>query len=207
MHACMRIGVTKETSPGERRVALVPELVPKLTALGLEVNVEIGAGIQAGFPDGQYTNKGAHLRERVLEESDIILKVRRPSDAEIASFRPSATIIGLLEPYSNIAAFELMAKQQVSAFAMELMPRIARAQPMDAISAMSTVAGYKAVLLAANQLPKFFPLFDDRGRNNSSGPGLRSWRRSRWTGSDRHGEAAWSSRRGLRHAAGGERRS
>jgi proton-translocating NAD(P)+ transhydrogenase subunit alpha len=154
----MRVGVPKETSPGERRVALVPELVPKLTGLGLEVSVQAGAGVAAGFPDLSYSAKGARVEPEVLAAADIVLKVRRPSADEINRLCPGSTLIGLLDPYAADDVIQRLAERRVTALAMELMPRIARAQPMDALSAMSAIAGYKAVLLAANHLPKFFPL-------------------------------------------------
>jgi len=152
------VGVLKETLPGERRVALVPELIPKLIAAGLEVVVQTGAGESAGFPDAAYRDKGARLEPEVLAQADVLLKVQPPTVAEVGMLQQGATLIGLLQPYSNAAGIQALAARQVTAFAMELMPRITRAQSMDVLSAMSTVAGYKAVLLAANRLPKFFPL-------------------------------------------------
>jgi NAD(P) transhydrogenase subunit alpha len=154
----MIASVPKETAPGERRVALVPELASKLTAAGLEVQVQFGAGVEAGFGDAEYQGKGARLASDVFANADVVLKVRPPTADEIAKLREASVIIGLLEPYTSEAPIRLLAARQITSFAMELMPRIARAQPMDALSAMSTVAGYKAVLLAANRLPKFFPL-------------------------------------------------
>ncbi len=154
----MVVGVPKETVAGERRVALVPELVPKLAGAGLEVVVEPGAGAAAGFPDAAYKEKGARLDSDVFGPADILLKVQPPVLAEVARIREGATLIGFLQPYSGGAEIQALAARRVTAFAMELMPRIARAQPMDALSAMSTVAGYKAVLIAAGHLPKFFPL-------------------------------------------------
>jgi NAD(P) transhydrogenase subunit alpha len=137
---------------------LVPELVPKLTRLGISVAIQSGAGLDAGFPDQSYAEKGAHIEPEVLAQADVVLKVRRPSLEEIAKFRADSTLIGLLEPYTADETSQRLAERRVTAFAMELMPRIARAQPMDALSAMSAIAGYKAVLLAATHLPKFFPL-------------------------------------------------
>jgi NAD(P) transhydrogenase subunit alpha len=154
----MKIGVPKETVSGERRVAMVPELVPKLTGLGFEVFIETGAGADAGFPDQQYAEHGARIESGVLRIADIVLKVRPPDSSEIQRLREESILIGLLEPYTNSAAIQLLDQKRITAFAMELMPRIARAQPMDALSAMSTIAGYKAVLLAADHLSKFFPL-------------------------------------------------
>lgn len=154
----MRIGVPKETVPGERRVALVPELVPKLIGLGFDVFVETAAGREAGFPDELYAGKGARLQPAVLTDSDVVLKVRAPTVGEITQLHENSTVIGLLDPYNNRQVLQLLAAKHVMAFAMEFMPRIARAQSMDALSAMSAIAGYKAVLLAANHLSKFFPL-------------------------------------------------
>jgi NAD(P) transhydrogenase subunit alpha len=154
----MILGVPKETVTGERRVALVPELVPKLTQAGLVVFVQPGAGATAGFFDSAYQEKGAHLEPEIFPQSDILLKVQPPTLDEIGKIRPGVTIIGFLQPYTNISGIQALARHQITAFSMELMPRISRAQPMDALSAMSTVAGYKAVLMAANHLPRFFPL-------------------------------------------------
>jgi H+-translocating NAD(P) transhydrogenase subunit alpha len=154
----MIVGIPKETAPGERRVALVPELVAKLAAAGLEVHVQFGAGVEAGFADKEYAERGACLVAEVIDRADLLLKVRSPTAEEIAQLREASAVIGLLEPYTSAATIRLLADRKVTAFAMELMPRIARAQPMDALSAMSTVAGYKAVLLAANRLARFFPL-------------------------------------------------
>jgi NAD(P) transhydrogenase subunit alpha len=154
----MIVGVPKETVPGEQRVALVPELVPKLARAGLEVLVQPGAGAAAGFPDPAYRDPGARLEPDVFARADILLKVQPPSNEEIGRIREGTTLIGFLQPYANAAAINVLAARRVTAFAMELMPRITRAQSMDALSAMSTVSGYKAVLIAAGHLPKFFPL-------------------------------------------------
>ena len=154
----MIVGVPKETLAGERRVALVPELVPKLTALGLEVVVQSGAGIAAGFLDASYIEKGARIEAEVLAKADILLKVQPPTADEIGDLKEGATLIAFLQPYTNGEGIKGLAARGITAFSMELMPRITRAQPMDALSAMSTIAGYKAVLIAADRLPKFFPL-------------------------------------------------
>jgi NAD(P) transhydrogenase subunit alpha len=154
----MIIAVPKETFPGERRVALVPDLIPKLAKAGLEVVVQAGAGQEAGFLDAAYREKGARVETEVFPHAGVLLKVQPPSPEEIARLGEGATLIGFLQPYANAAGIRALAERKVTAFAMELMPRITRAQPMDALSAMSTVAGYKAVLIAANRLPRFFPL-------------------------------------------------
>jgi NAD(P) transhydrogenase subunit alpha len=155
----MIVCVPKEMVTGERRVALVPELVPKLTAANLEVVVQSGAGAAAGFLDSDFREKGARLEpDDVLAMADVLLKVQPPTAEEIGRLKPGSTLIGLLQPYTGAEAIQGLAARQVTAFTMEFMPRITRAQPMDALSAMSTVAGYKAVLIAAGHLPRFFPL-------------------------------------------------
>jgi NAD(P) transhydrogenase subunit alpha len=154
----MIVGVPKETAPNERRVALVPDLIPKLKRAGLEVVVQRDAGTAAGYPDAAYEGQGARLADDVLASADVLLKVQPPSVEEAGRLKEGATLIGFLQPYGNAAGTQALAARKVTAFAMELMPRITRAQPMDALSAMSTVSGYKAVLIAAGRLPKFFPL-------------------------------------------------
>jgi NAD(P) transhydrogenase subunit alpha len=154
----MIVGVPKETTPGERRVALVPDVIPKLAKAGLEVVVEPGAGVPAGFPDAAYRDAGARLEGNVLGRAEIVVKVQPPTAEEGAALREGATLIALLHPYGGGSHFDVLATRKVTAFALELMPRITRAQPMDVLSAMSTVAGYKAVLIAADRLPKLFPL-------------------------------------------------
>ncbi len=154
----MIVSVPKESVPGERRVALVPELVSKLSKAGLEVVVQSGAGAEAGFLDASYIEKGARLETEVFDKADILLKVQLPTGAEIDKMKPGATLIGFLQPYTSVAEIQALAARRITAFSMELIPRITRAQPMDALSAMSTIAGYKAVVLAASRLPKFFPL-------------------------------------------------
>src|SRR3989441_7972336 len=154
----MIVSIPKESALGERRVALVPELVPKLTKAGLEVIVQSGAGAAAGFLDPPYIDAGARIEPDVFENADVLLKVQPPTAAEIDRMKAGATLIGFLQPYTSVAEIRALAARRITAFSMELMPRITRAQPMDALSAMSTVAGYKAVLVAASRLPKIFPL-------------------------------------------------
>jgi len=154
----MIVSIPKETFPGEQRVALVPELVPKLTKAGLEVIVQCGAGESAGFFDAEYEGKGARLEEEVFGKADILLKVQPPTIDEIDRMNEDSFLISFLQPYTNTTAIKALVARRITAFSMEFMPRITRAQSMDALSAMSTVAGYKAVLIAASRLPKFFPL-------------------------------------------------
>src|SRR5262249_38835160 len=130
----------------------------QLQKAGLQGVVQRDAGAAAGYLDSAYSQKGARIESDVLGTADIVVKVQPPSAVEISRIREGATLVGFLAPYSNAGAIKALAGRRITAFAMELMPRITRAQPMDALSAMSTVAGYKAVLLAGNRLPRFFPL-------------------------------------------------
>ena len=152
----MRVGVARETAPGERRVALVPETVAKLAAAGFEIVVEPGAGAAASFPDEAYSEAGASLG--AAWEADALVKVRKPDEAEAARLRNGQLLIGFLDPLADPAAVERLAAAGVVAFAMESIPRITRAQAMDALSSQATVGGYKAALLAAETLPRFFPM-------------------------------------------------
>jgi H+-translocating NAD(P) transhydrogenase subunit alpha len=154
----MIVGIPIEIALGEQRVALVPELVPTLTKAGLSVLVEPGAGMAAGFLDAVYVEQGAALEPDLFAQADVLLKVQAPGVDEIDRLKEGSTLIGLLRPEANAAAIKSLAARQITAFALERLPRITRAQPMDALSSMSTIAGYKAVLIAANRLPRFFPL-------------------------------------------------
>jgi NAD(P) transhydrogenase subunit alpha len=153
----MRVGVPKELAAGERRVALVPETVARLTGGGFEVVVEAGAGAAATFADEAYAEAGASVEPSALG-ADAVVKVRAPTAKEVAKLREGALLIALLQPLTDREGIERLAKRGVVAFAMESIPRITRAQPMDALSSQSTVAGYKAALIAADRLPRFFPM-------------------------------------------------
>src|SRR5215475_10445219 len=152
----MRVGVPRETTQGERRVALVPETVGKLAAGGFELVVESGAGSAASFPDDAYIDAGATVGDPW--NADGVLKVRKPSAEELGRFREGQLLIGFLEPLSDTTGIEALAGRGVTAFAMESIPRITRAQPMDALSSQATVGGYRSALLAAEHLPRFFPM-------------------------------------------------
>jgi NAD(P) transhydrogenase subunit alpha len=152
----MRIGVPKETAAGERRVALVPELVSKLIESGIDVVVEPGAGEAASFTDEAFREAGAELGDPWAAE--VVAKVRKPSEAEVGHLRSGQVLIGFLQPLTDQEGIERLAAAGVTAFAMESIPRITRAQPMDALSSQATVSGYKAVVLAADRLPKFLPM-------------------------------------------------
>jgi NAD(P) transhydrogenase subunit alpha len=154
----MRIGVPKETATGEQRVALVPEVVSRLTGSGFEILVEKGAGSDASFTDAAYSEAGASLVDGVLGQAEGIVKVQKPSPDEAGRLRRGDVLIGFLQPLTDQEGIERLAKAGVVAFAMESIPRITRAQPMDALSSQATVSGYKGALLAAERLPKFFPM-------------------------------------------------
>ncbi|MGE3166505.1 MAG: Re/Si-specific NAD(P)(+) transhydrogenase subunit alpha [Planctomycetota bacterium] len=163
----MIVGVVKETFPGERRVALVPASCPALTKAKFEVLIESGAGVAAGFPDAQYASQGAQVlprREQVFERADVLVQVRSlganldAGASDLAFLRSEHTVIGLSDPLGEPAAAQRLAQTGAQCYSMELIPRITRAQSMDALSSMATIAGYKAVLMAAMELPRIFPM-------------------------------------------------
>jgi NAD(P) transhydrogenase subunit alpha len=152
----MKVGVPKETAQGERRVALVPEIVSKLAGSGIDVVVEAGAGEAASFTDDAFKEAGAALGDPWAAE--LVAKVRKPSEDEATRLSEGQVLIGFLQPLTDREGIERLASQGVTAFAMESIPRITRAQPMDALSSQATVSGYKAVVLAADRLPRFLPM-------------------------------------------------
>ncbi len=163
----MIVAVPKETFPGEKRVAIVPAVIPFLTKAQCEVSIESGAGMAAGFPDASYEEKGARIvqtRGELFQSAHVILQVRglganlQAGRSDLDLLRPEQVLIALMEPLTSLEAVKELAAKGVTVFAMELIPRIARAQSMDSLSSMATVAGYKAVLLAAESLPKMFPM-------------------------------------------------
>ncbi|MFH0793796.1 MAG: Re/Si-specific NAD(P)(+) transhydrogenase subunit alpha, partial [bacterium] len=163
----MIVGVPKEIAPGEQLVALVPATVPSLTKVGMEVLVESGAGVRSGYPNEAYAGKGAKIvadRKDLFARADVILQVdglgANPETGaqDLELMRKGQVIIGFLEPLAEPESVARLAERGVTGFSMELVPRITRAQSMDALSAMATVVGYKAALLAAEHLPKFFPM-------------------------------------------------
>ena len=157
----MKVLVVRETMPGERRVAATPETVAKMVAAGLEVTVEAGAGEEASFPDAAFEAAGAKVvREhaKALAAADIVLRVQPPADGDVKAMRKGALSIGFLQPATSAAAVKALAKHGVTAFSLEMVPRISRAQSMDALSSQASLAGYKAVLMAAVRLGKYFPM-------------------------------------------------
>jgi NAD(P) transhydrogenase subunit alpha len=153
----MNVGLPRETAAGERRVALVPESVKRLAGGGFEVAVERGAGEAASFPDGEYEQAGASLVGDAYS-ADAVVKVQPPSPEEAARLRDGQVLIGFLQPLTDREGIDRLGARGVVAFAMESIPRITRAQAMDALSSQATVSGYKAAVLAADRLPKFFPM-------------------------------------------------
>jgi len=163
----MIVGVPCETYPGERRVALVPAIIPNLTKAGLEVVIEAGAGTQAGYLDDEYSAKGGKIlpeRAEVFRAADIVVQVLcygsndRTGKADLPHFRPNQTLVGFLRPFGGRETLHEIAACGVTTFSVELMPRTTRAQSMDALSSMATLSGYKAAVLAADTLPRIFPM-------------------------------------------------
>jgi NAD(P) transhydrogenase subunit alpha len=157
----MRIVALKEQQPGDRRVALVPESVKKLTSLKVEVAVEAGAGLGAGATDEDYQKAGATIssdRNALLASADVLVTVNPPSAETMTALKPNTVLLGFLRPLDEPQALKPAIDQKLSAFSMELVPRTTRAQSMDALSSMATVAGYKAVVMAADRVPHMFPL-------------------------------------------------
>ncbi len=155
------IGVAKETAPGERRVALVPAAVKTLLGDGLDVVIESGAGEAAGFPDAMYTEAGATLESdaiALMGRADVAIGVQPPSPELLSALRSGAVWVGFLKPLDEPELAKALADKGITSFSMELVPRITRAQSMDALSSQSTIAGYRAVLLASLHLPKIFPM-------------------------------------------------
>ncbi len=163
----MIVGIPKESFPGERRVALAPAVIPSLLKVGFEVVVEAGAGAAAGYPDAEYAGKGGKIlpqRAEVFKAADVVLQVLcygsndATGKADLPLLRPGQVLIGFLRPLGSVETVQEIAATGVSSFSIELMPRTTRAQSMDALSSMATICGYKAVLLAADRLPRMFPM-------------------------------------------------
>jgi len=157
----MIVAVPREAAVKERRVALVPETVSKFAKAGVSVCVQRGAGESAAFPDALYESAGATFSDdarSLAAHADVVVAVGRPSDEVLSGLRPGAVLVGFLNPLGDPAYVRRLADANVTALAMEMIPRITRAQSMDALSSQSNIAGYKAVLLGAAALPKFFPM-------------------------------------------------
>jgi proton-translocating NAD(P)+ transhydrogenase subunit alpha len=156
-----RVAVPKEVAPGEARVALTPEVIPRLVKAGCEVLVEAGAGENARYPDAAYTQAGAKVqtdRAAMFGSADVVVKIQIPTAEETAAMRPGTVVIALMNPNRNLEKVAKMRDQKVTSFALELLPRITRAQSMDVLSSQATVAGYRAALIGADLCPKFLPM-------------------------------------------------
>ncbi len=154
----MKVAVRTEIDPGEPRVAATPETVKKLIGLGAEVAVEPGAGVKSGILDTDYAAAGATVTGDAVNNADIVLKVRRPSANELAGYKKGAVVVAIMDPYGNEAALKQMAAAGIIAFALELMPRITRAQSMDVLSSQANLAGYRAVIDAAEEYGRALPM-------------------------------------------------
>jgi NAD(P) transhydrogenase subunit alpha len=154
----MRIAVAREADPVESRVAATPETVKKMKGLGADVAVEPGAGDKSGIPDSEFAAAGATVASGAAKDADVVLKVRRPESAELSSYKKGALVIAIMDPFGNDAALKAMAEAGVVAFAMELMPRITRAQSMDVLSSQANLAGYRAVIDASVEYGRALPM-------------------------------------------------
>jgi NAD(P) transhydrogenase subunit alpha len=154
----MKIAVAKEIDPSEPRVAASPDSVKKYKALGFDVTVEPGAGVKSGVPDSEFTAAGASVAADAVKDADIVIKVKRPEASELGGYKRGALVIAIMDPYGNDAALKTLADAGISAFAMELMPRITRAQVMDVLSSQANLAGYRAVIEAAEAFGRAFPM-------------------------------------------------
>jgi NAD(P) transhydrogenase subunit alpha len=154
----MKIAIAREIDPAEPRVAGTPDTVKKFKALGIDVAIEPGAGVKSGLLDAEYQAAGAVISADAVKDADIVIKVKRPEVAELATYKKGALVIAIMDPYGNDAALKAMAGAGVSAFSMELMPRITRAQVMDVLSSQANLAGYRAVIEAAEVFGRAFPM-------------------------------------------------
>ena len=154
----MKIAIAAELDQGEPRVAATPETVKKMIGLGAEVAVEPGAGVKSGILDADYAAAGATVAKDAAQGADVVLRVRRPGVAELKNYRKGALVIAIMDPYGNDAALRAMAEAGITAFAMELMPRITRAQSMDVLSSQANLAGYRAVIDASAEYGRAFPM-------------------------------------------------
>jgi NAD(P) transhydrogenase subunit alpha len=154
----MRIAVAREIDPVEDRVAATPDTVKKMKGLGAEVAVEPGAGVKSGIPDAEFVAAGATVVDSAVDGADVVLKVRRPTSSELARYKRGALVIAVMDPYGQDAALKAMADAGVTAFAMELIPRITRAQAMDVLSSQANLAGYRAVIDGASEYGRALPM-------------------------------------------------
>ena len=203
----MKIGVPKETADGERRVALVPEVIKRLSGDGgQQVIVERGAGAGALIPDEAFAEAGAELVDDPSQTlgADLVVKVAAPNEDEIAQLRSETVLIGFLGPLTNGEGIKAIAQTGATSFALEAVPRISRAQSMDALSSQANIGGYKAVLIAAHRDRALLPDADDRGGHDPPGDGAGARRRGRGSAGDRDRAPARRRGPGLRRTGGGQ---
>ena len=158
----MQVGIPSETTPGERRVALVPDVAARITALGATVAIQAGAGEKSLLDDAAYVDKGVTLTENataLFGASGMVCKVQPPTLEEVGALSEGTGIVSFLQPASDLDLIRALAQGRISAFSLDLLPRISRSQAMDALSSQALVSGYRGALLAAEHLPKFFPLY------------------------------------------------
>ena len=175
----MRIAVAREADSAEDRVAATPETVKKLKALGADVVVEPGAGTKSGIPDADFTAAGASVAAGAAANADVVLKVRRPGAIELAGYKRGALVLAIMDPYGNETALKAMADAGVIAFAMELMPRITRAQSMDVLSSQANLAGYRAVIDGAAEYGRALPMMMTAAGTVPAAKSVRHGRRRR----------------------------
>ena len=198
----MQIGVLKETHPGENRVAVIPDTVKKLVKLGAELTVEAALGQGAGFADEAYTEAGATIasnRNDILAKSDILLRIRKPESAEVGQIKQGCIHISYLDPFNEGELVDALAKQGVSAVSMEMIPRTTLSQKMDALSSQANLAGYVAVMMAANRLDRLLPMMMTPAGTIKPAKGIRHRRRGRRIAGHRHGQTAGRQGDGLRY--------
>ena len=209
----MKIGIAKERRAHELRVAVSPDTVKKLIGLGAEVVIESGAGMGAAYTDDAYTAAGAKIvpdEAAALSDADIVLKVQRPLTAaeggpdEVALLKRGAMLVGILSPYGAKEQLALYAERGINAFAMEFMPRITRAQTMDVLSSQANLAGYRAVIDAAAEFGRAFPMMMTAAGTVAPGPRLRHGRRRGRAAGHRHGPAPGRHRQRHRCPPGGQ---
>jgi len=201
----MKITVPRETHPGETRAPLTPDGVAKLVKLGAQVEVEAGLGLAAGFPDEAYAKAGATLstdRNGLLSTGDVVLRLRKPSVADIELLKPGAIHASLLDPFNEKELVQKFADRGISAISMEFIPRSTRAQKMDVLSSQANLGGYEAVILAARYSNKIFPMMTTAAGTILPSKVHHRRGRRRFAG-HRHGQTAGGQSDGLRHAAGG----
>ncbi len=184
----VRVVVLTEVAPGEARVALTPEVIPRLIKGGFEIAVQAGAGAAAGYPDADYAKAGAKVEAdgaALLASAAVIVKLQPPTLGEVTGMAPGTVVVAVMNPGRNLDRIAKMRDQKVTSFALELLPRITRAQSMDVLSSQATVAGYQAVLFGVQPLPEVPPDADDRRRHRSARP--------RSSSSGRASPASWRS--------------